>query len=81
MMYISPIDGRGACDACSGIYPKGHKDQLARMIFELSDRLNQKVVFFYGRVDEKNSFLSGFIHDFVGAIGISARICRNYNQD
>lgn len=47
---------RGACDVCSGIYPKGHKDQLARMIFELSDRLNQKVVFFYGIVDEKTVF-------------------------
>ena len=29
--YI-PDNGRGACDVCSGIYPKGHKDQLAEMI-------------------------------------------------
>lgn len=56
MMYIFPMYGRGACDVCSGIYPKGHKDQLARMISELSDRLNQKVVFFYGIVDEKTVF-------------------------
>ena len=40
---------------------KGWKGQLIGMIFELSDRLNQKVVFFLlRRVDEKDSFLRAF---------------------
>ena len=83
MMYISPIDnGRGD----SSEYNRRLRTLKAgistcRDDFELSDRLNQKVVFFYGRVDEKDSLLYGFIHDFVGAIGISTRICCNYHQD
>ena len=64
MMYMSPIYGRGACNVCSGIFPKGYQNQLVMMIFRLSDRLNQEVVFFI-----KGEFMKKII--FFALLGVN----------